>query len=208
MKNYKESVLMERRSIRNYDQHYIIPKEDLEKLFELTLRAPSSKNLQHWKFVVIQGDEVQEKLFHIANNQQMVRDASAVIAVLGDLEAYRNGEIILEQQVKSGKIDEDGKDSRMERIMNTYESRGLMYPREAAYLNGGLAAMQLMIAATTLGYGTCPIGGFDKQKFVEAFTISNRYIPLMLVPIGKPLSVGNETIRLSQNELVEYIIDN
>ncbi|ETT65684.1 NAD(P)H nitroreductase [Paenibacillus sp. FSL H8-457] len=48
--------------------------------------APSAANLQPWRFLVIDSPELKQKLLPIASNQQQVVEASAVIAVLGDLE--------------------------------------------------------------------------------------------------------------------------
>lgn len=46
-------VIEERRSIRKF-QDKIVPKETIEKLLELATKAPSGKNRQPWKFIVLQ----------------------------------------------------------------------------------------------------------------------------------------------------------
>ena len=43
----------ERRSIRKF-QNKIVPKEIIERLLELATKAPSGKNRQPWRFVVLQ----------------------------------------------------------------------------------------------------------------------------------------------------------
>ncbi|GAA3333320.1 hypothetical protein GCM10020331_096900 [Ectobacillus funiculus] len=49
--------------------------------------------------------------------------------------------------------------------------------------------MQLMLVARSKGYDTVPMGGYDQAKFIEAFGISEQYVPVMLIAIGK----SNET---------------
>lgn len=56
--------------------------------------------------------------------------------------------------------------------------------RQKAYTGGGLVSMQLMLVARSKGYDTVPIDSYDKQKFMEAFRISERYVPIMLIAIG------------------------
>ncbi|WP_281287212.1 nitroreductase family protein [Paenibacillus hemerocallicola] len=52
-------------------------------------------------------------------------------------------------------------------------------------MNASLAAMQLMLATKEAGLDSCPMGGFDSEKLIEAFRIPERYIPVMLVSVGK-----------------------
>ena len=63
----------------------------MHEILKATAQAPSAWNLQHWKFLVFQGEDVQND-YPIAYNQQQILDASAVVAILGDLEAYKNVE--------------------------------------------------------------------------------------------------------------------
>ncbi|MEC0204602.1 nitroreductase family protein [Paenibacillus lautus] len=56
-----------------------------ETLRQATL-APSAANLQLWRFLVIDSPELKQKLLPIAFNQQLVDEATAFIAVLGDVE--------------------------------------------------------------------------------------------------------------------------
>lgn len=52
-------AIEERRSIRKF-QDKIIPKETLENLLELATKAPSGKNRQPWRFVVLQNKKKNE----------------------------------------------------------------------------------------------------------------------------------------------------
>ncbi|NMM61872.1 nitroreductase [Clostridium sp. P21] len=59
-------VIEERRSIRKY-KNKVVPKEIIEKILKLATKAPSGKNRQPWRFVIIQGKKKGE-LVNIMSN--------------------------------------------------------------------------------------------------------------------------------------------
>jgi nitroreductase len=81
-------VLNDRRSIRKYDSSVVISEEEIREILEIATKAPSSSNMQPWRFLVVTDPELKKKLHPIAFNQQQVLDASAIVIVLGDLEMY------------------------------------------------------------------------------------------------------------------------
>lgn len=80
-------IMQSRSSVRAYEKGKTIPKATLQDILKLVATAPSSWNLQHWKFIVVQDQQIKERLLPIAYGQQQVVDASAVIIVLGDVQA-------------------------------------------------------------------------------------------------------------------------
>lgn len=190
-----------RRSVRSFIPHFTIPHEELKEILELATQAPSSSNLQHWRFLVIDLPELKEKLLPIANNQQQIVQASAVIAILGDKEGYRNAETIYNNAARAGYMPEDTAQSFISRTVSAYSKLPPEKAREVAVVDASLAAMQLMLAARAKGYDTVPMGGYDSSKFMEAFGIPDRYVPVMLLPIGKAAKPGHPTIRLPLDEV-------
>jgi nitroreductase len=59
-------IIEERRSIRKF-QNKIVGKETIERLLELATKAPSGKNRQPWKFVILQ-DKGKAELVNIMEN--------------------------------------------------------------------------------------------------------------------------------------------
>ncbi|WP_425312274.1 nitroreductase family protein [New Jersey aster yellows phytoplasma] len=53
------------------------------------------------------------------------------------------------------------------------------------FLEGGIGALQLMLAAKKYGYDVCPMGGFNAKKINEGLNIDFQYLPVLLVAIGK-----------------------
>lgn len=177
------TLVRERHSVKQYDPSHILSEQEIIELLEMANSAPSAWNLQHWKYLVITDRAAKEKLLPIAYGQQQVVDASAVVAILGDLEANRNAEAVYGPAVQAGLMPEEIKANLIGQINGAYANPTV--PRDAAILNSSLAAMQLMLAAKAKGLDSCPMGGYDPQKFVEAFHVPERYISVMLVAIGK-----------------------
>ncbi|PKG25404.1 nitroreductase family protein [Niallia nealsonii] len=196
-------VLKERRAVKVYDESYKLTKAEIEELLTLAGRAPSAWNLQQWNFVVFHGEEAQQRLLPIAFNQAQIAQSSAVIAILGDLEANKNAEQIFAEDIEKGRLTEEIGEIIKGQINGAYENPD--YPRDAANSNASLAAMQLMIAAKGAGLDTCAIGGFNRAAFVKEFQISERYLPIMLITIGKAAAPGRETDRLPLDQVTTWI---
>jgi len=196
-------VLKDRRAVKVYDESYQLSNEELKELLTLAGRAPSAWNLQQWHFVVFHGEEAQQKLLPIAFNQAQITQASAVVAILGDLEANKNAEQIFAEDIQKGRMTEELGEIIKGQINGAYQNSG--YPRDAANSNASLAAMQLMIAAKGAGLDTCAIGGFNRAAFIKEFQISERYLPIMLITIGKAAAPGRETDRLPLDQISTWI---
>ncbi|WP_064091822.1 nitroreductase family protein [Rossellomorea aquimaris] len=201
MNNFYE-IIDERRSTKVYDPQIEIPREELVGILETAGKAPSAWNLQHWQFLVFDNKEVQERLLPIAYNQQQVKDASAVIAVLGDLEANKKVDPVFDPAVENGEMTAEIKNILKGQIDGAYSREE--YPRDAAFSNASLAAMQFMLAAKAEGWDTCPIGGFNPAALVSEFNVSDRYLPIMLITIGKPLQKARKSGRLDIRNLIDW----
>ncbi|WP_461201517.1 nitroreductase family protein [Anoxybacillus sp. TBDG-1] len=197
------SIIEQRQSVRKYDPTASISKEQLTKLLQLAGKAPSAWNLQHWHFVVISGKEAQRKLLPIAYNQQQIVDASAVVAVLGDLEANKKIDAVYDLLVTQGKMTKEVKETLAKQIEGAYTNA--QYARDAAFTNASLAAMQFMLAAKAEGFDTCAIGGFDSQAFIDTFNIPSRYVPVMLITIGKASAPAHPSSRLPIDEITTWV---
>jgi len=71
-------AIRKRYSCRAYEDRPI-EKEKLHGIFEAARLAPSAKNLQDWRFVVVTNSETRRKLVEAANNQRFLEGAAAII---------------------------------------------------------------------------------------------------------------------------------
>jgi len=69
-----------RKSVRSYDKGHKVSDTDLLKILEAGRLAPSAKNIQDWRFVVIKDKALLTKLVPACKDQQFVAEGSVVIA--------------------------------------------------------------------------------------------------------------------------------
>jgi len=63
-------AIYQRRSVKQYDtQHKLSPEEET-KLLEAAIQAPTSFNIQHWRFVIFRDPELRLKIRKEFGNDQ------------------------------------------------------------------------------------------------------------------------------------------
>jgi nitroreductase len=72
--------ILARRSIRAFTAEPL-EKEQVERIIEAGRLAPSAKNRQEWRFLVIQKKETRQKMMEAAFSQEYVGQAPAIVAV-------------------------------------------------------------------------------------------------------------------------------
>lgn len=193
-------VLTERKSVRQYERGVVIPKAELDELLTLAAAAPSSWNLQQWRFIVIESQAEKDALLPIAYGQKQVSDASVVIVLLADTEANVVGRANLDKAVAAGHLKAEIRDSLAGQFDGAYQNA--QYAREEGIKNAAFAGMQLMLAAKAKGYDSVPMGGYNQQALIDHLNIPARYVPVMLLPIGKAAAPGRPSSRMGLDELV------
>jgi nitroreductase len=75
-------LIRSRVSVRNYDPDRPVPKVILEKILDAGRIAPSARNNQPWKFLIISSSPVLEKV-RGSYNREWFKDAPHILVVLG-----------------------------------------------------------------------------------------------------------------------------
>ncbi|MBC1473306.1 nitroreductase family protein [Listeria grandensis] len=199
-----EDIIKNRRSIRTYDDSVKISREEMEQILTDAMRAPSSVNMQPWRFVVVESPEGKAKLRPLVRfNTQQNDTSSAMIVIFGDVNSFDNGEKIFSSAVEQGLMPADVKEKQMAALTPYYANSPREELERVALIDGSLVAMQLMLVARAYGYDTNPIGGFERREVAEAFDMDiERYVPVMIVSIGKATDAGYGSYRLSVDETV------
>ncbi len=198
------ALIKERRSVRKYDPQVTIEKKEILEMLELATLAPSTSNLQPWQFLVFLDAEERKDLRKIAYNQEQIETASAVIAVLGDKEFYKNIDPVYDSMSEAGFVDDASKAVLVGNAHKAYPHASEESRINMATFDSGLAAMQFMLIAKERGYATGPMGGFDKVKFAQRFDIEDRYVPIVLLTIGKENAPAYSTTRFAIEDKVTF----
>ena len=178
-------VIKDRISTNYYDKTRVLSEAEIKDLVSYATEAPSSFNIQHWRFVAVTKPEDKTRLKALAYNQQKVEDASVTFIVLGDLKGYEKMPEVLDRTVEAGILDRKTADSWFNSASKSY-SKNERFARDEAIRGASLAAMILMIAAQAKGLASGPMIGFDPEGVKREFNISDRYVPVMLLTIGYP----------------------
>lgn len=180
-----ESVVKSRRSASKFKQGIDISQKELEQIFSLVKFAPSAYNLQHANYVVVTDPLMKQKVYDASYKQYKIQSSSAVIVVLGDKEAYKDSSKINEGLFHLGFFSKQELDSEVQQVTHFYEERGEPFKRDEAIRNASLSAMLFMLTAKEQGWDTCPMIGFEADKLIEALELEERFVPVMLITIGK-----------------------
>ncbi|MBN2239550.1 MAG: nitroreductase family protein [Dehalococcoidales bacterium] len=175
-------AIEERRSIRKYKPD---PVDDatLEKVLDAARLAPSWKNSQCWRFIV-------------------VRDAGTKAAVADcmiGVKSYENGgkNALKQAPVMIVACAEHGKAGMNEGGFATSKGDWFMY-------DTALAMQNLVLAAHALGLGTVHLGLFDAEKVTEILGIPEGFSVVAITPLGYPDETPNPVPRKPLSEIVTW----
>lgn len=200
-----DQLIHERKSVRKYKENVVIPHEEIQTLLQKAITAPSSSNMQPWRFIVIEDQQVKKELRVIANNQEQVETSSAIIAVLGDLEMYKNAEKIYDANYEQKFMPRELADLMIKNSLALYGNLPQETMKNIVHFDAGLISMQIMLLAKDMGYDTVPMGGFDKGKFAEKFNLLPNEVPILLIAIGEAAAPAYGSSRLPLEQIVRYI---
>ncbi|MBS7576128.1 MULTISPECIES: nitroreductase family protein [unclassified Enterococcus] len=201
-----EKILRGRNSIREYDKTVKISQEEMQDILSETVLAPSSANMQPWRFVVVESDNAKAKLKPLIRfNTKQNDTSSAMILIFGDLQCYELSEDIFGAAVAAGKMPQEVKEQQMSTLIPHYKGLSRQEMIEVVKIDGSLAAMQLMLVAKAHGYDTNPMSGFEADQLATTFDLDpNRYEPILIISIGKANETGYSSLRLPVDKIATW----
>ena len=167
-----------------FDPEKKIPGDVWSKLEESLVLTPSSFGLQPWEFVVVEDQEVREKLVEHSWNQRQVADAShlLVIALRTDVdESYVDRFVSRVEEVR-GEPGFTGYRDMMVGFIQKLDDEGV---KQWGKLQTYIALGQFMSVAAMLGIDTCPMEGFVASEYDQLLGFEERQLTTaVLCPAG------------------------
>jgi nitroreductase len=168
-------VLDNRRSLRGYDSRPI-SNEHKEQILHGMFRAPTAGNMMHYSVIEVTDQKMKDKLVITCDNQPFIAKAPLVLLFLADLQRWYNF------------FEYSG-------VPEVCKGRGLDYvtPQESDLLlaccDALIAAQNAVIAAESLGIGSCYIGDIMEniETHREMFGLPRWVLPIALLCFGYPL---------------------
>lgn len=200
-------LAFERKSIRLYDEETKITHSEMLEMIQEATTAPSSVNMQPWRFVVVDSEAGKKKLRPLVMSNLHQDDTSAaMLLIFGDMQCYRRGQEIYDLAVAEGKMSPETREKQLKTMIPTYQGFSKKQMNDVVKIDSSLAAMQFMLVARAHGYDTCAIGGFDAKHLPAAFDIDpERYVPVMIISIGKAAEKGHDTVRLKADSITRFV---
>ncbi|GAB6930821.1 nitroreductase family protein [Paenibacillus sp. JCM 10914] len=200
------NIVKGRRSVRNYDENVKISKEELSEMISEAALAPSSANMQPWRAIVVHTPEGKDKLRPLVRFNTLQNDtSSAMLLIFGDTQSYLYTEDIYNTAVEQGKMPAEVRDRQLETILSMYPTLPKETKVEVAKIDSSLFAMQFMLVARAHGYDTNPMAGFEVDRLAKAFDLDEeRFVPVMIISIGKAKEEGYESVRLSADKFTTW----
>ena len=199
-----EKLMEERKSVRKYEPDVTIPRETIQHILQQATSAPSSSNLQPWRFFVIDDLEQKKELRIAGFNQEQIETSSAIIAVIGDNEMYKNAKQINDLNVELGYMPREIADMMIANSETTYSNLSDIERTHIAHLDAGLISMQVVLLAKDMGYDTVIMGGFDKAAFAKKYELPANELPMILIAIGKPAMPARNSSRLPFEQIIRF----
>lgn len=168
-------VVENRHSIRRFHRDQEIPEEDLNKILETAIKAPSAGNRQSWDFIIVRDQEIKMQLVKAAFRQSFIAQAPVVVVVCANVE----------------------------RCATAYGERGrelfCLQDTAAATQMMLLAITALGYGAVWVGaFNESAVA--EAMKIPKESGVR----PIAIIPIGVPVKIPPATPRIPLNELIHY----
>jgi len=174
-----EEAIKTRRSIKHFDPDHQMTDKQINELLSLAILSPTAFNIQNWRYVVVNDQELRKQIRAVAWDQAQVTDASLFIVLCADLKAWEK-EPVRYWRNASTEVHEF-----MVPAIDGYYRGKNQVQRDEAMRSCGITAQTLMLAAKSMGYDACPMDGFDFDKVGELIKLPEDHVIAMFVAIGK-----------------------
>ena len=205
MNNDFKDILLNRKSVKFYDENVKISHEEMLEMLDETVTAPSAVNLQPWRFVVAESKEAKDAILEISTNVNQVSSSAAVVVFFGDLQPQANLNKIYDEALATGKMPKEVYDRQVGFIKPFYDGFSEQWMREVVKIDTSLAAMQFMLVAREHGYDTNAMTGYEADKMAEKMGLDpKRYVPVMMISVGKAKEAGYDSVRMPAKDVTEF----
>jgi nitroreductase len=175
-------AIYQRRAIKHFDPEHQLTNEEESRILEAAIQAPTSFNIQHWRFVIVRDPDLRKKIrTEFGNDQAQMTDASLLIIMTADIMAWSK---------EPGRYWQNAPQEVCDLLVNWmgpfHEGREWLQ-RDEAQRSIGLAMQTIMLSAKAMGYDSCPMIGFDIEKVAELINLPDDHVMGPMVAIGKKI---------------------
>lgn len=203
-------AISQRRAVKVFDP-IAIPAATRDQILDAACLAPSSFNIQPYRFYWLATPEIRGKAAHLCFGQSPAATASALIVAVADIGSWKSttaGELAWMRtagftEKKIAEYERRAKFGKwffiqgwfgilgaikwiILRLITIWKLGGtLPVGRQGMFKwatkSAALACQNLMIAAQALGLNTCPMEGFDSRRLSKLLQLSRKHHEIVMV---------------------------
>lgn len=193
MQNETLKVIENRRSIRKYSQTPL-SEEEKQTILHATLRAPTAGNMMLYSIIEVEDQALKDRLAVTCDNQPFIATAPWVLLFVADYQrffdfySFCGVESVCKEKGIFPRLPGDG---------------DLLL----ASCDALIAAQTAVIAAESLGIGSCYIGDILENAEIhrQIFNLPRYTLPITLLVFGRPAVAKSEN-RLTPRYNPEYVV--
>lgn len=167
-----------RRSIRKY-QNRKVEKEKIIQILESARLAPSGSNTQPWTFIIVETEDMKEKLSIADHHQKWMMSAPIFIVCVADIRCR----ISMDTKVR---LDENSAEPELKQII-----------RDTA-----IAIEHILLEAENQGLATCWTAWFEQDAVRPILNIPDDKYVCGIITLG----YGDETPKQRSRKVMEEIV--
>ncbi|MHB1214760.1 MAG: NAD(P)H-dependent oxidoreductase [Thiobacillus sp.] len=174
-------VIHQRYACHEYVAGQLVSASELALLLEAGRLAPSAFGLEPWRFVTVQDEITRAAVAQACFDQPTAATATAFIVIVALVAALDPDSGYVRARFKA--------EARGEDPASVYEAYRAFYRAETVegWAQGqcNFAAAHMLLQATHMGLGSCPVGGFDADALASALTLPPGESPALVIALGR-----------------------
>lgn len=175
-----------RYAVKEFDSNKKVPQETVKRLLEAVNLSATSMGLQQFRIMVIEDQEMKNRLFELSGTQKQINTASHILvfACLNNLddeyiEKYTD-KMAFERSLPEN-VAADLKLRFKNMVGSIPKDQKAIWEEKQAYLGLG----NLLTVAAIEGVDTCPMEGFSREKYDEILGLKDKQLRAVVIcPIG------------------------
>lgn len=176
--NVSEAILA-RRSVKHFDPDHRMSEAEVTQLIEAGMQAPTSFNIQHWRFVTVLDPELRKQIRAVGNDQAQMTDASLLIVMTADVDAWKKdpARYWVHAPTEVAEL--------LVNWMGPFHEGKPQLQRDEAQRSIGMAMQTIMLTAKAMGYDSCPMIGFDQEAVAKLIHLPADHCMGPMIAVGK-----------------------
>lgn len=172
-------AIVQRRAVKSFDPAHVLSADDERRLLEAAIQAPTSFNIQHWRFVILRDPALRQEVRRLGNDQAQITDASLLVLMTADTKAWQK-----DPQRYWANAPKDVAELLVGWMGPFHEGREWLQ-RDEAQRSIGMAMQTLMLAAKALDLDSCPMIGYDIDAVAKLIGLPADHVMGPMVAIGR-----------------------